>query len=89
VRKHTAESLYLKLLAFEDLVPEPAYESLLEDITVTVWDAPLEQTRESRERVAQSLGIEAPLVKPAAAAPLKARADEMESYESLVREAGY
>ena len=77
----------MKLLSFEDVVPEASLDTLLEDIVTTVWDAPLSETQASRERVAKALGVEPPAAMPSQ--NKRAPADEMESYGSLVREAGY
>ncbi|CAB1111562.1 unnamed protein product [Ectocarpus sp. CCAP 1310/34] len=101
VRKTVAEAMYLKLLANEDVVDEAVYEEALDILTCTAWDGDLQTAKDARSALAQLLGVSV----PTAAANKKAgagtgdaaakgggnprKADEMESYESLVRTVGY
>eukprot|EP00752_Nemacystus_decipiens_P005667 g5128.t1 len=99
VRKTTAEALYLKLLANEDVVDEAVYEEALDILTCTAWDGDLQDAKSARSSLAKLLAVSVP------APPTKAghtggsggesgqgqarEPDEMESYESLVRTVGY
>ncbi|CAM9179699.1 unnamed protein product [Scytosiphon promiscuus] len=104
VRKTTAEALYLKLLANEEIVEEAVYDEALDILTCTAWDGDLQEAKSARSGLAKLLGVNnVPAPKKAAgssgggetdaAAPggggKPRKADELESYESLVRTMGY
>lgn len=77
------------------------YEEALDILTCTAWDGDLQTAKAARSALAQLLGVSVPI----SAANKKAgadtgdaaadgggnprKADEMESYESLVRTVGY
>ena len=92
VRKHAAEQFYTKLLVDENLVSAEVYESVLEVLSTTVWDAELPLVRQERDRIAAAMGIE--LARPAAASggaakPKAKKSDALDSYQHLIDEVGY
>ncbi len=87
----------MKLLSHPEVAKGDVYEELLEELTLVVWDAPLDKTADKRNKIAAMFGIERlPKSKKNATknmpgngkAPV-AIVDDMASYSSLVRDTGY
>ena len=95
VRKAAAEQLYLRLLELEDMMEGDNYDKVLETLSTTVWDGEdLKRVREERDAVARLLGLEPPTASTVESTGGKEnknrqKSDDLESYASLVKEAGY
>eukprot|EP01084_Bolivina_argentea_P309179 534770_1 len=99
VRKHIAECIYMKLLSHPEVAKDEVYEELLEELTLVVWDAPLDKSVDARNKIAAMFGIER-LLKSKKKNAIKdvsgndkvipvALQDDMASYSSLVHDTGY
>ena len=101
VRKTAAESLYVRLMAFDDLLPgggsagggdEENADRILEMLTELDWSSgDATMVRGSRDELFKLFGLEPPKLKKktgAAKAKAKPEADEMASYAALFRETG-
>ena len=104
VRRWTAEQTYIKLLEDSSVIPNTNTNTNTDNVDVDVdaattllcdimWDqelGPPANVRDSRNRVADLLGIQLSDKERLGPAPTSGRSprDEYESYASLVREAG-
>lgn len=92
VRKATAEQLYLRLMELEDM-SDDSHEGALEKLSGVVWDDDdLKKVREERDTIAKLLGVTAPTAASSSNIKGETRrqaSDDLESYASLVKEAGY
>ncbi|KAK9814241.1 hypothetical protein WJX72_002759 [[Myrmecia] bisecta] len=92
VRKYTAEQLYVRVLSLEGdpSIDDAQADSLLDLLTETAWDGPLEVIRAARASLYAPLGLTqaaVPVRQPKAiggADVRVARADENASYQSLI-----
>lgn len=93
VRRHSAEQLYLQMLAAEgedDSIDPEDYEQAMAILMMSPWDGDVEALREPRVQLAGLLHVELPQANPNAkrAAPkMVVRRDENESYQSLLDDA--
>jgi hypothetical protein len=63
IRKVTAEKLYVKLLALDDLFPAATFDAALALLTETPWDADLAAVVAPRDKLYGLLGVEVPDVR--------------------------
>lgn len=97
VRKATSEWLYVRLLAFDDILPsdEAEADEILSILTETSWESPDSMmVRGARDSIFRLFGRDdIPVViqrqNPANGGSRPKAADEMESYASLVKEVGF
>ncbi|UIZ27599.1 hypothetical protein KXD40_005842 [Peronospora effusa] len=92
VRKMTAERLYTRLLVHDEIVNEQKYDSVVEILSETAWDASISQVRIARNELAKLFGIELCLKEraaPAEKAMSELAAQEHQSYKNLIKEMGY
>ncbi len=89
----------MKLLSHPEVAKDEVYEELLEELTLVVWDAPLDKSVDARNKIAAMFGIER-LLKSKKKNAIKdvsgndkvipvALQDDMASYSSLVHDTGY
>ncbi len=87
----------MKLLSHPEVAKDEVYEELLEDLTLVVWNAPLDMTADARNKIAAMLGVERlPKSKKNLAKDMPGNGeapvtlvDDMASYSLLVRDTGY
>ena len=94
VRKFSAERLYTKLLVCDGVLPAAlpptASDEVSDLLSTVVWDAEVEDVVPHQASLATLLHLELPQKKKAGASkPKPAKPDELESYQFLIREAGY
>jgi hypothetical protein len=92
VRKFAAERLYTKILVSDGVLPtQELCDRVSEMLSAVAWDGELEEIKPSQLELAALLEIELPAPKKAGERKqsTKSKADELESYQFLVRDAGY
>lgn len=80
--------------AFHSYLRKAIYEDALEILTCTPWDSGIKTAKEARAKLGSLLNVQLPAAVNATDTGSRGRvaprrADEMESYENLVRTAGY
>ncbi|KAG2760722.1 Tubulin-specific chaperone D [Phytophthora cactorum] len=92
VRKLTAEKLYTRLLLHDEIVDEEKYDTVVEILSDTAWDASISQVRSARNELLELLGMDLPSKKKQPD-PAEARSatttQEDESYKDFIKEMGY
>ncbi|ETM99131.1 hypothetical protein PPTG_18987 [Phytophthora nicotianae INRA-310] len=90
VRKLTAEKLYTRFLLHDAIIDEEKYDTVVEILSDTAWDASISQVRSARNELLELFGMELPSKKMPDPAKSKSEpSQDGAGYKNLIKEMGY